>query len=154
MRFSIERLFTGCNLDNIKVVRRVIVSVVGSTVLLIGIVLLVLPGPALVIIPVGMAILATEYAWARRWLVSLGNRGEYEERAVQLAEDKAHKPDERLLIDPIRQTSGFFHAGKAGACYRRFKAIETAIDNRYRNALIRQRIPMSTAPLVCQICKK
>jgi Putative transmembrane protein (PGPGW) len=44
------------------------VSVVGATVLLIGIALLVLPGPAFVVIPVGLAILATEYAWARRWL--------------------------------------------------------------------------------------
>ncbi len=45
-----------------------IVSVVGATVLLIGIALLVLPGPAFIVIPVGLAILATEYAWARRWL--------------------------------------------------------------------------------------
>jgi len=56
------------NIDNIKVVRRVIVTVVGATVLLIGIALLVLPGPAFIVIPVGLAILATEYAWARRWL--------------------------------------------------------------------------------------
>lgn len=56
------------NLENIKIVRRVIVSVVGATVLLIGIALLVLPGPAFVVIPIGLAILATEYAWARRWL--------------------------------------------------------------------------------------
>jgi uncharacterized protein (TIGR02611 family) len=68
MQSSIKRLFSGCHLDNIKVVRRVIVSVVGATVLLIGIALLVLPGPAFVVIPVGLAILATEYAWARRWL--------------------------------------------------------------------------------------
>ena len=68
MRFSIKRLFSNWNLDNIKVVRRVIVSVVGATVLLIGIALLVLPGPAFIVIPVGLAILATEYAWARRWL--------------------------------------------------------------------------------------
>jgi hypothetical protein len=54
--------------ENIKVVRRVIVSVVGATVLLIGIALLVLPGPAFIVIPIGLAILATEYAWARRWL--------------------------------------------------------------------------------------
>jgi tellurite resistance protein TerC len=54
--------------ENIKIVRRVIVSVVGATVLLIGIALLVLPGPAFIVIPVGLAILATEYAWARRWL--------------------------------------------------------------------------------------
>jgi tellurite resistance protein TerC len=54
--------------ENIKVARRVIVYVVGATVLLIGIALLVLPGPAFIVIPVGLAILASEYAWARRWL--------------------------------------------------------------------------------------
>jgi uncharacterized protein (TIGR02611 family) len=46
----------------------VVISVVGTTVLLIGVALLVLPGPAFVVIPVGLAILATEFAWARRWL--------------------------------------------------------------------------------------
>jgi uncharacterized protein (TIGR02611 family) len=68
MRSSTKRLFSRSNLDNIKAVRRVIVSVVGATVLFIGIALLVLPGPAFIIIPVGLAILATEYAWARHWL--------------------------------------------------------------------------------------
>lgn len=63
-----KRLFSVLNVENIKVVRRVIVSVVGATVLLIGIALLVLPGPAFVVIPIGLGILATEYAWARRWL--------------------------------------------------------------------------------------
>jgi uncharacterized protein (TIGR02611 family) len=56
------------NVENIKVVRRVIISVIGATVLLIGVALLVLPGPAFIVIPIGLAILATEYAWARRWL--------------------------------------------------------------------------------------
>jgi uncharacterized protein (TIGR02611 family) len=56
------------NLQNIKIIKRVIVSVVGATVLVIGVALLVLPGPAFIVIPVGLAILATEYAWARRWL--------------------------------------------------------------------------------------
>jgi uncharacterized protein (TIGR02611 family) len=56
------------NVENIKIVRRVIVSVIGATVLLIGVALLVLPGPAFIVIPIGLAILATEYAWARRWL--------------------------------------------------------------------------------------
>ncbi len=63
-----KRLFRPWNLENIKIVKRVIVSVVGATVLLIGVALLVLPGPAFIVIPVGLAILATEYAWARRWL--------------------------------------------------------------------------------------
>jgi uncharacterized protein (TIGR02611 family) len=108
MRSSIKRLFSHWHLDNIKVVRRVIVSVVGATVVLIGIALLVLPGPAFVVIPVGLAILATEYAWARRWLrkvrrmasdvvsgrkrtsirdlVSSNHRGEHEKRAASRAE--------------------------------------------------------------------
>ena len=63
-----KRLSSIWNVENIKVVRRVIVSVVGATVLLIGVALLVLPGPAFIVIPIGLAILATEYAWARRWL--------------------------------------------------------------------------------------
>jgi uncharacterized protein (TIGR02611 family) len=63
-----KRLFSVWNVENIEVVRRVIVSVIGATVLLIGVALLVLPGPAFIVIPVGLAILATEYAWARRWL--------------------------------------------------------------------------------------
>lgn|ERR687891_366178 len=63
-----NRLRNLWNLENIKIVRRIIVSVVGATVLLIGIALLVLPGPAFIVIPIGLAILATEYAWARRWL--------------------------------------------------------------------------------------
>ena len=64
----LKRLSGIWSTENIKVARRVIVSVVGATVLLIGIALLVLPGPAFIVIPLGLAILATEYAWARRWL--------------------------------------------------------------------------------------
>ena len=63
-----KRLLSVWNLENIKIVKRVIVSVIGATILLIGVALLILPGPAFIVIPVGLAILATEYAWARRWL--------------------------------------------------------------------------------------
>ena len=48
--------------------RRVVVLVIGSTILLVGIAMIVLPGPALLVIPLGLAILATEFAWARSWL--------------------------------------------------------------------------------------
>jgi len=44
------------------------VLVIGSTVLLIGVALLVLPGPAFIVIPIGLAILATEFRWARNLL--------------------------------------------------------------------------------------
>jgi tellurite resistance protein TerC len=44
------------------------VGLAGATVLAFGIALIVLPGPAVVVIPAGLAILAIEFAWARRWL--------------------------------------------------------------------------------------
>jgi tellurite resistance protein TerC len=46
--------------------RKLIVAVIGITILLLGVVMVVLPGPAFIVIPVGLAILATEFAWARR----------------------------------------------------------------------------------------
>lgn len=54
--------------------RRIAVALVGGTVLAIGIALLVLPGPAFVVIPVGLAILGVEFAWARRWLRKVRER--------------------------------------------------------------------------------
>ena len=47
-------------------VRKLIVAVIGVTILLLGVVMVVLPGPAFIVIPVGLGILATEFAWARR----------------------------------------------------------------------------------------
>ncbi|HXA09917.1 MAG TPA: PGPGW domain-containing protein [Chthoniobacterales bacterium] len=52
-------------------VRKLIVAVIGSTVLLFGLALIVLPGPAVLVVPLGLALLATEFAWARR-LIRLG----------------------------------------------------------------------------------
>jgi tellurite resistance protein TerC len=51
-----------------KVAKRIVIGVVGGTVLLVGIVMIVLPGPAFVVIPVGLGILSLEFAWARSWL--------------------------------------------------------------------------------------
>ncbi len=49
-------------------VRRTLVAVIGGTIVLIGIAMLVLPGPAVVVIPLGLTILASEFAWARRYV--------------------------------------------------------------------------------------
>ena len=51
-----------------KAARRIVVGLVGLTVLVIGVIMIVTPGPALVVIPVGLAILSIEFAWARAWL--------------------------------------------------------------------------------------
>lgn len=54
--------------------KRVIVVVVGFTILAVGIAMIVLPGPAIVVIPIGLAILATEFIWARRLLDTVKER--------------------------------------------------------------------------------
>lgn len=52
----------------LRVAKRIVVAVIGGTVTLVGIALIVLPGPAFVIIPIGLSILATEFVWAKRFL--------------------------------------------------------------------------------------
>jgi uncharacterized protein (TIGR02611 family) len=42
--------------------------VIGATVLISGVAMLVLPGPGLLVIVAALAILATEFAWARHLL--------------------------------------------------------------------------------------
>ena len=51
-----------------KTLRRLLVGIIGGTIVLIGIALIVLPGPAFIVIPLGLLILGSEFAWARRLL--------------------------------------------------------------------------------------
>ena len=44
---------------------RILVLLVGATVLLGGLAMLVLPGPAFIVIPIGLAILSLQFAWAQ-----------------------------------------------------------------------------------------
>ena len=50
--------------------RKIFVLLIGGTVLLVGVAMIVLPGPAFLVIPLGLLILGTEFLWAR----SLSNR--------------------------------------------------------------------------------
>jgi uncharacterized protein (TIGR02611 family) len=63
-------------IGTLKQARRLVVAVVGLTVLLIGLVMIVLPGPAVLVIPIGLAILATEFVWARRLLSRMRTEAE------------------------------------------------------------------------------
>ncbi len=54
-----------------KTAKRVVIAVIGGTVALIGVAMIVLPGPAVIVIPLGLAILGTEFAWAKRLLKRL-----------------------------------------------------------------------------------
>jgi len=48
--------------------KKAIITVVGVCITCLGIVLIILPGPASLLIPIGLAILALEYPIARKWL--------------------------------------------------------------------------------------
>jgi len=61
-------------LKTVAQAKRLIVIVIGFTVLAVGIAMIVLPGPAVVVIPIGLAILATEFLWARKLLVTVKER--------------------------------------------------------------------------------
>lgn len=57
-----------------RTVRRLLVLVLGVSVVLVGIIMVVTPGPAFIVIPAGLAILATEFVWARVLLTRMRDR--------------------------------------------------------------------------------
>jgi uncharacterized protein (TIGR02611 family) len=54
--------------DLVRLLRRIAVTVVGAVTLVVGVVLLVAPGPGLLVIFLALVVLAAEYEWARRHL--------------------------------------------------------------------------------------
>ena len=54
--------------QSMRLLKRILIAVAGGSVLLAGVIMIVLPGPAIVVIPAGLAILAVEFAWAREVL--------------------------------------------------------------------------------------
>ena len=58
----------------LRQIRRLAVLVCGLTVALIGVIMFVTPGPGLIVLPLGLAILAIEFVWARRLLAQVRER--------------------------------------------------------------------------------
>lgn len=67
-----------------RVARRIVIGVFGGTLLLLGLALIILPGPAFIVIPVGLAILSLEFAWARNWLLAI-------RRGISRRQQKSHR---------------------------------------------------------------
>jgi tellurite resistance protein TerC len=65
--------------------RRIAIAIAGGTVVAIGMIMIVTPGPALIVIPAGLAILGLEFAFARRWLQKMKTTGE---KAVTYVREK------------------------------------------------------------------
>jgi tellurite resistance protein TerC len=72
--------------------RRIVILIVGSTVLLLGGAMLVLPGPGILVTIAGLSILAVEFVWARLWLRKIK---ETVERAVHTAGPEGRGSDGR-----------------------------------------------------------
>ncbi|MBT7542551.1 MAG: hypothetical protein HN613_00580 [Gammaproteobacteria bacterium] len=51
-----------------KQIKRLAIFLIGISIVLIGCVLFFTPGPAIIVIPIGLAILATEFIWAKKLL--------------------------------------------------------------------------------------
>lgn len=81
--------------DAMTVLKKTLVALVGGSLLLAGLTMLVLPGPAFVVIPAALAILALEFIWARRWLAWL------RERLKQIGRGNAASRSTRKLKSPI-----------------------------------------------------
>jgi hypothetical protein len=60
--------------DLLRVLRRIAVTIVGSVILALGVVLLVAPGPGLLVIALALVVFAVEYEWARRHLATVQAR--------------------------------------------------------------------------------
>lgn len=62
----VQKLLDRAGLGGSPRLKKIVVAVIGTTVVLFGLVMIVLPGPAVIVVPLGLAILASEFAWARR----------------------------------------------------------------------------------------
>jgi uncharacterized protein (TIGR02611 family) len=62
-------------LRTVEQVRRVFLIIAGFTLLLAGVIMLVTPGPGLVVIFLGLGLLAAEFVWARRLMDRIKREG-------------------------------------------------------------------------------
>ncbi|HEX9623784.1 MAG TPA: PGPGW domain-containing protein [Streptosporangiaceae bacterium] len=56
--------------DLARLLRRIAITALGTVILAVGVVLLVAPGPGLLVIVLALAVFAVEYEWARRRLAA------------------------------------------------------------------------------------
>ena len=74
--------------------KRVAITIAGFLVMLAGAAMLVLPGPGIVVIIAGLAILATQYVWAERLLKLAKEKANQAKDAILRKTDDAEPDDE------------------------------------------------------------
>ena len=75
---------------------KLVVTVVGTAVLTAGLIMMVTPGPGLLGIVAGLAILATEWDWADRWLKTARRKLEEAKAAAEAMDPRVRR--RRLLL--------------------------------------------------------
>lgn len=55
-------------IKSLKQLKRILIAIIGGTIVVIGLFMIVLPGPAFIVIPLGLSILATEFIWAKKMI--------------------------------------------------------------------------------------
>jgi uncharacterized protein (TIGR02611 family) len=93
------------------VIYRGAVVVAGFTVLLCGLALVVLPGPALLVIPIGLAMLSLQFAWAEKLLENAL------ERAAAAAKTVADTSPRQKVLTAIAIVLAIGAAGTAIVLY-------------------------------------
>lgn len=80
----------------LAVTTKVVVTLVGGLVLLAGVVMIFTPGQGILAIILGLAILATEYTWAERWLRKARDKAAEAKRRAEQMDPKVRR--RRLLL--------------------------------------------------------
>jgi uncharacterized protein (TIGR02611 family) len=68
----------------LRTLKRITVFVFGSGVVVLGVVLIPLPGPGLLVVILGLAVLASEFTWAQRALDKAQRRAQRSGDAIRL----------------------------------------------------------------------
>ena len=84
--------------------KRIAIGIVGGSVLVIGICMIVLPGPAFVVIPVGLGILGLEFAWARIWLKKAKAKAEEMARNFR-QQERQRRPSGPATVETVSRYS-------------------------------------------------
>jgi hypothetical protein len=142
---------------NLVSAKRIATFIMGATVILVGVALLFLPGPGIAIIVGGLAILATEFIWAKRWLrrlqrdaVNMSSKIVSEETLKKaLGEDFVE--NSKREIDTEAGKSGAVTGGHEGevpepACGTSQSEQEEPDSPTETNGKLAERFPETTAP--------
>lgn len=73
-----------------RAARRIAIAIIGTTVVLLGVAMLVLPGPGILTIILGLMLLGVEFAFARRWVERIKKKTG---QAVDYARSKVGRKD-------------------------------------------------------------